>query len=237
MLKTSCLTRVLEDELVETTVGGLNYSIIKKLDTQSLRDMSHLIYRVRQVERLKAEKARANKGKNERVAYVDMEGSELMSDVAYDHAGKNEVDVAELKPSPSNVCKLLTPANGKNHVELKKSDKFPKKTYTFDVTKCDKSFNLVVTDGQVLVTPGAKVSPLEKRKKRGFCKYHNFLGYKTSQCFLRVYHNVFLGYNTFNHLYIQSLFFICISIFIYILVIITFKLCSNFSYCFQNHTF
>ena len=26
--------------------------------------------------------------------------------------------------------------------------------------------------------------PLEQRKKRGFCKYHNFLGHKTSQCFL-----------------------------------------------------
>ena len=25
---------------------------------------------------------------------------------------------------------------------------------------------------------------MEQRKKRGFCKYHNFLGHKTSQCFL-----------------------------------------------------
>ena len=28
------------------------------------------------------------------------------------------------------------------------------------------------------------MSPLEQRKKRGFCKYHNFLGHKISQCFL-----------------------------------------------------
>ena len=34
------------------------------------------------------------------------------------------------------------------------------------------------------VPPGAKMPPLEQRKKRGFCKYHNFLGHKTSQCFL-----------------------------------------------------
>ena len=36
----------------------------------------------------------------------------------------------------------------------------------------------------MIVPPGAKMPPLEQRKKRGFCKYHNFLGHKTSQCFL-----------------------------------------------------
>ena len=29
-----------------------------------------------------------------------------------------------------------------------------------------------------------KIPPLDQRKKRGFCKYHSFLGHKTSQCFL-----------------------------------------------------
>ena len=57
--------------------GGFDYSIRKKLDTQYLRDMAQLDDRVRQLERLKEEKARANKGK--RVAYVnfrnDDEGS------------------------------------------------------------------------------------------------------------------------------------------------------------------
>ena len=36
----------------------------------------------------------------------------------------------------------------------------------------------------MIVPPGVKVPPLDQRKKRGFCKYHNFLGHKTSQCFL-----------------------------------------------------
>ena len=36
----------------------------------------------------------------------------------------------------------------------------------------------------MIVPAGAKLPPLEQRKKRGFCKYHNFLGHKTSQCFL-----------------------------------------------------
>jgi len=31
---------------------------------------------------------------------------------------------------------------------------------------------------------GLKIPPLEQRKKIEFCKYHNFLGHKTSHCIL-----------------------------------------------------
>ena len=55
-------------------VGGLDYSIRKKLDTHHLRDMAQLADRVRQVERLKVEKARASKNhKKERIAYIEAE--------------------------------------------------------------------------------------------------------------------------------------------------------------------
>lgn len=70
-----------------------------------------------------------------------------MSEFEYSHVEEPEVDVAELKPDPPYVCKLLTPANRKNPTEPKENDKFPKKTYTFDVTKCDEIFDLLVSDG------------------------------------------------------------------------------------------
>ena len=70
LLKARCFTPVPEHELVEMAAGGLDYSIRKKLDTQYLRDMAQLADRVRQVERLRDEKFRANKNKKERVAYV-----------------------------------------------------------------------------------------------------------------------------------------------------------------------
>lgn len=82
------------------------------------------------------------------------------------------------------MCKLVTPTSGKNPSEPKENDKIPKKTYTFDVTKCDEIFDLLVAYGQVLVPLGTKVPPLEQIRKRGFCKHHNFLGRKTSQCFI-----------------------------------------------------
>ena len=44
LLKARCFTQVVEHELVEMAAGGLDYSIRKKLDTQHLRDMAHLIF-------------------------------------------------------------------------------------------------------------------------------------------------------------------------------------------------
>ena len=52
----------------------------------------------------------------------------------------------------------------KNPVEPEKNDKFPKKTYTFDITKCDEIFDLLVKDGQMIVPLGAKMPPLEQRE-------------------------------------------------------------------------
>ncbi|XP_050876984.1 uncharacterized protein LOC127080729 [Lathyrus oleraceus] len=163
LLKSRCFTIVPEHELVEMATGD----------------------RVRQVERLKSEKARANKNyKKERVAYVEFEDGE--SEIVEDPYGLEEfeVDLAELKEAPPYACKLLTPSNGRNPVETEKNDRFPKKTYTFDVTKCDEIFDLLVKEGQMIVPPNTKIPPLEQRKKRGFYKYHNFSGHKTSQCFL-----------------------------------------------------
>ncbi|XP_050909573.1 uncharacterized protein LOC127123394 [Lathyrus oleraceus] len=82
----------LANRLVEMAARGLNYSIRKKLDTQYLRDMAQLADRVRQVERLKAEKARANKNyKKERVAYVEFEDGE--SEISNDPYGLEEFEV------------------------------------------------------------------------------------------------------------------------------------------------
>ncbi|KAK2444904.1 hypothetical protein QL285_015894 [Trifolium repens] len=85
LLKARCFTQVPEHELVEMAAGGLDYSIRKKLDTQHLRDMSQLADRVRQVERLKAEKARSSKfHKKEKIAYVETYESDGDFDHDYD---------------------------------------------------------------------------------------------------------------------------------------------------------
>jgi len=145
--------------------------------------MAQLSSRVRQVERLKAEKARTHKFRREKVAYVDTNESEQEFEIAYEDVEDDEVNFAELKPRPPYTCKVSRPSDGRNPIETQ-NDKYTPKTYTFDVTKCDEIFGLLVADGQVAIPNGLKIPPLEQSKKRGFCKYHNFLGHKTSHCVL-----------------------------------------------------
>ncbi|WJX20372.1 hypothetical protein P8452_09935 [Trifolium repens] len=127
------------------------------------RDMAQLADRVRQVERLRAEKVRNSKfHKKEKVAYIETCESENEFDDGQDYMENNEVNIAELKPGPPYTCKMLKPSNGNNPVEPK-NDRFVSKTYTFDITKCDEIFDLLVTDGQIIVPKSLKVPPLEQQ--------------------------------------------------------------------------
>jgi len=182
LLKARCFTMVPEHELVEMVAGGLDYSVRQKLHTQYLRDMAQLAYRVRQVERLKAEKARTTRHiKKEKIAYIDTYDSDLEFDWGSDVVEENETNLAELKDGPPYVCKFLRPSNGKNPEELK-NDKYPNQTHTFDVTKYEEIFEILVADGIILVPKNLKVPPVQQRKKRGFCKFHGFLGHNLSRC-------------------------------------------------------
>ncbi|WJX53646.1 hypothetical protein P8452_39618 [Trifolium repens] len=150
------------------------------------RYMSQLADRVRQIERLKAEKARNSKfHKKREVAFLDSYDNEFgyETEDEYVDIDDSDINVAELKPGPPYTCKLLRPSNGKNPVEPK-NEKYATKTYSFDITKCDEIFDLLVSDGQIVVQKDLKIPPIEQRKKRGYCKYHNYLGHKTHQCVL-----------------------------------------------------
>lgn len=41
---------------------------------------------------------------------------------------------------------------------------------------------MLVFDVHIVSLRGFKTPPLEQKKKKGFCKFHSFLGHKTSQC-------------------------------------------------------
>jgi len=100
-----------------------------------------------------------------------------------DDVENSEVNLAELKPGPPFTCKVLRPSNGKNPEEPI-NEKYPSKTYSFDVTKTDEIFYLLVNEieGIIVVLKGLKMPPTEQRKKRSFCKFHGYLGNNTSRC-------------------------------------------------------
>jgi len=76
---------------------------------------------------------------------------------------------------------LFRPSNGQNPEEPK-NEKYSSKTYSFDVTKRDEIFDLLVNEGIIVVPKGLKMPPIEQRKRRGFCKFHCYLGHNTSRC-------------------------------------------------------
>jgi len=119
--------------------------------------------------------------KKEKITYVDTYDSDPEFDWGSDAVEENGISLAELKDGPPYVCKLLRPSNGKNPEEPK-NDKYPPKTFTFDVTKCKAIFDLLVADGIILVPKNLKLPPVEQRKNRGFCKFHGFLGHNLSRC-------------------------------------------------------
>ncbi|XP_058732818.1 uncharacterized protein LOC131604393 [Vicia villosa] len=184
-LKAKCFTQVPGHELVQMAAGGLNHSIRKKIDPTFVKSLSQLADRVRHLELLRLEKVRHTKAKakKEKVAYVDYDDTDPIYEADYISTTEAEIDLDEMKPGPTYECKSLFPSKGKN-VSVDNNSKFPAKTYTFDISKCEEIFDVLVKDGQILVPPNAKLPPLEQRHKRGFCKYHNYLGHSTSQCFL-----------------------------------------------------
>ncbi|XP_050919793.1 uncharacterized protein LOC127137367 [Lathyrus oleraceus] len=144
-LKARCFTQVPEHELVQMAAGGLDYSIRKKIDPTFVKSMSQLADRVRHLERLRLEKFRHNKSKKEKVAFVEYDATDPIREVDYASSTELEINVTELKPGSAYECRSLLPAQGKNPIE--NSSKFPSKTYTFNVSKCEEIFDLLVKDG------------------------------------------------------------------------------------------
>ncbi|XP_050895348.1 uncharacterized protein LOC127101967 [Lathyrus oleraceus] len=142
-----CFTQVPEHELVQMAARGLDYSIRKKIDPTFVKNMSQLVDRVRHLERLRLEKVRHSKAKKEKIAFIDYDATNPIYEADYALSTELEIDVAELKPGSAYECQLLLPAQGKNPVE--NNPKFPSKTYTFDVTKCEEIFDLDLVQKEI----------------------------------------------------------------------------------------
>ena len=109
--------------------------------------MTQLANRVRLIERLKAKKSKAGRyQKKEKVSHIAVEGGSSDDE---DIVDMSEVNMAEIKLGPPYTCKVLKPSNGKNPVEPERTDKCVAKTYTFDVSKCDEIFDLLVKDRHI----------------------------------------------------------------------------------------
>ncbi|XP_027343100.1 uncharacterized protein LOC113855668 [Abrus precatorius] len=117
--------------------------------------------------------------RKDKVAYIGLTEGEIGSENDLDEEdvdlGVNEVNVAELKPGPPYVCQSLKP--------LKIKDKTrPNKSYAFDVSKTDHNFDILLKNGQIILSDDHKIPTLEQRKGQKYCKFHHVYGHWTNTC-------------------------------------------------------
>ena len=79
------------------------------------------------------------------------------------------VDAPKSRPM---VCAFLKPSPGKRE-EMK---------YTFDVSKCDKLFDILLQNNIIRLREGHVIPPPEQLAKKDYCKWHNSFSHSTNEC-------------------------------------------------------
>jgi hypothetical protein len=87
--------------------------------------------------------------------------------------GDNEVCVAEWVDTPKDkAISFLKPNTGKRD-EVK---------YTFDVTKCDKLFDVLMNGGVIKLLEGHVVPIVKQLDRKKYCKWHDSYSHMTNEC-------------------------------------------------------
>ena len=144
----------------------------KKLVNLQIFDLAQLVEKVQQIEQLIAEKDKIERTRlrktfrKEQVNFVEMEFDEDEDDFNSNEINITEVRVAKLQAGPPYVCASLKPVKGKEKANTNN------KSYSFDITKVDQIFNVLLKDKQIILPEGKKMPLVEEIKDRKFCKYH-----------------------------------------------------------------
>ena len=182
VMRNRCFTPIPESEMVKMVANGLDFNIRKKLVNQQFLDLTQLAEKVRQIEQLKAKKERIERTKlrkvfrKEQVNFVEMESEEDEDDFESNEINLAEIRAAELQAGPPYVCASLRPMKGKEKTNT------GNKSYSFDITKVDQIFDVLLQDKQIVLPEGKKMPSAEEIKNRKFCKYHQIIGHSTNNC-------------------------------------------------------
>ena len=103
----------------------------------------------------------------------------MESDEDKDDFNSNEINLAEIRETelqvgPPYVCASLKPIKGKEKANTSN------KSYSFDITKADQIFYVLLQDKQIMLPEGKKMPSIEEIKNKKFCKYHQIVGHLTN---------------------------------------------------------
>jgi hypothetical protein len=161
---------IAEKDLADLAFVGMTLYLRDKLEGQEFSDTNQLLQRAMPYENHAKSSwfwDNANKDKEKHhVHYVDHE--------VEDEEG-NEICVAEWVEKPRDKpisCSFLKP-NGGRRDEVE---------YTFDVSKCDLLFDLLLWGGVIWLTEGHVIPNADVLPKKTYCKWHNSYTHTTNEC-------------------------------------------------------
>jgi hypothetical protein len=141
-----------------------------KLDGQEFSDTNQLLQRALPYEnRAKSSRFRDNANEDKEKHHVN-----FMDEEADDEDG-NEICVAEWVEKPGDKpisCSFLKP-NGGWREEMR---------YTFDMSKCDRLFDLLLWGGVIRLTEGHVIPNADILAKKTYCKLHDSYTHTTNKC-------------------------------------------------------
>ncbi|CAL2277244.1 unnamed protein product [Prunus armeniaca] len=176
-----CRMNLPEREFVKMAEEGLEFEYRKKFKGIEFQDMHDLINKVdRYASLLKEEvkKRTASKGtyyRNPVVSYAEADGP---TEAESDKVEMSSVEVSIDKPF---VCKGLVKAdNNRTKIPNAKFATREMKAYTFDLTRAEAIFDLLLTEKKVKLSFGHKIPKPEELKGKTFCKYHSSWSHNTN---------------------------------------------------------
>ncbi|XP_021822265.1 uncharacterized protein LOC110763735 [Prunus avium] len=178
-----CRINLPKREFVQMAEEGLEFEYRKKFQGIEFRDMHDLTNKVdRYASLLKEEmqKKTATKGtyyKNPVIGYAEADS------LAKAENGEIEVSSAEVSIDKPFVCKELVKAdNSRTKIPHAKFATRETKAYTFDLTRAEAIFDLLLAEKKVKLSFGHKIPKAEELKGKTFCKYHSSWSHGTNNC-------------------------------------------------------
>jgi hypothetical protein len=158
-VKNKCYSLVLDDrQLANLAFQGLLPHLKDRYASQEFESMSHLVQRISDQDTRVLE---PKKNWNKKVSFVD------------------EVEDSDSDEEP--VIGFAEWVKNKRLISCPFGQKEPDK-FTFDITKTDKIFDLLLQEGQIKLSPNHVIPSADELKKILYCKWHNATSHSTNEC-------------------------------------------------------
>ncbi|XP_059658949.1 uncharacterized protein LOC132305302 [Cornus florida] len=170
------------EEYMKMAVNGLEFELRKKFEGVQFHDLFDLAGKVAKYEELlREEQDMKNSSKG---TYYRDPNYEVYT---IETEGGFEVNVAELNIKKAYTCEALTkPKSATANLQAASGSKWKgadsSRSYSFDISKAEKIFDLLMADKQLIFTAGYKMSSASEIAEKEYCKFHNSWKHSTNNC-------------------------------------------------------